>query len=231
MPKNKLKKFAENETFPHFFQPVFEELCENGFPLKGIWNKEFFKNANPVVLELGCGKGEYCVGLAELEPDRNYIGMDIKGSRMWHGAKTAQLRGWKNLAFIRSKIDQVERFFGPEEISDIWLTFSDPQARDSRAHRRLTHPRFIKMYQRLLKPGGTIHLKTDSPLLYAFTLEVIEEMGLHIIWNSADVYGELIHQVDDLLRKKLQIRTYYEDIWLKEAAKIHYLEFKVHPNG
>ena len=231
MPKNKLKKFAENETFPHFFQPVFEDLRDNGFPLKGVWNQTFFKNENPVVLELGCGKGEYCLGLAELEPDRNYIGMDIKGSRMWHGAKTAQLRGWKNLAFIRSKVDQAERFFGSEEISDIWLTFSDPQAKESRAHRRLTYPRFIEMYRRLLKPGGKVHLKTDSPLLYEYTLEVIEEMGLEIIWNSADVYEELIHEVDELLRKKLEIRTYYEDIWLKEGAKIHYLEFKVHPNG
>ena len=135
------------------------------------------------------------------------------------------------MAFIRTKVNQVERFFGPNEISDIWLTFSDPQSRDSRAHRRLTHPRFIDMYQRLLGPNGTVHLKTDSPLLYEYTLKVIEELGLEIIWNSADVYGELIHRVDDLLRKKLEIRTYYEAIWLKQECKIHYLEFKVHPNG
>lgn len=231
MGKNKLIKFAENKTFPHFFQPVFEDLRDHGFPLKGVWREEFFKNDAPIVIELGCGKGEYCVGLAELEPERNYIGMDVKGSRMWHGAKTAQINGWSNLAFIRSKVNQVERFFGPSEISDIWLTFSDPQARESRAHRRLTHPRFIKMYQYLLGPSGKVHLKTDSPLLYEYTLNVIEEMGLEIVWRSADVYGELIHRVDDLLRRKLEIRTYYEAIWLKQELKIHYLEFKVHPNG
>ena len=230
MGKNKLKKFAENETFPHFFQPGFFDLKENGFHLKGKWNKEFFKNDDPIVLELGCGKAEYCIGLAELEPDKNYIGMDVKGSRMWSGAKIALERGWKNVAFVRNKIGMVEKFFAPNEVDNIWLTFSDPQARESRAHRRLTHPVFIKRYQRLLKHGGRIHLKTDSPLLYEFTKEVIDEMGLEVIHESNDVYGSLVNEVDDLTRKKLEIRTYYESMWLEQGLKIHYLEFYAHPN-
>lgn len=226
MGKDKLKRFAENETFPHFFQPSFFELKENGFPWKGKW-KEFFQNDHPIVLELGCGRGEYVLGLNELEPDRNYIGVDIKGARLWRGAKTVQEQGFKNMAFIRSRINLLDSFFDANEVQEIWLTFSDPQPRKSRAHRRLTHPRFLDLYRSVMAKDGVVHLKTDSQLLYEFTLETVQEQGLEIIHNSADVYGELVHSADEALRQKLMVRTFYESIWLEQGCKIHYLEFKL----
>lgn len=227
MGKDKLRRFAENKTFPHFFEPSFFELREKGFPLKGKWS-DFFQNNNPIVLELGCGKGEYALGLAELEPERNYIGVDIKGARMWRGAKTVQEKGIANVAFLRSRINLLDNHFGPNEVESIWLTFSDPQPRKSRAHHRLSHPRFLDLYRKFVKPGGLIHLKTDSPSLYAFTLETAQEQGLEVVHSSADVYGELVRTADEALRERLMLRTFYESMWLEQGCKIHYLEFKLH---
>lgn len=227
MGKNKLFRFAENETFAHVVQPAFEELTAGTFPLKGRWNADMFKREAPLVLELGCGRGEYTTGLAQLAPEKNYLGVDIKGARIWRGARTAQDLGLTNVAFLRTHVDHLLHCFAPHEASEIWLTFSDPQVKKAKARKRLTSPLFLARYKQVLKPGGLIHLKTDSPLLYDYTLEQIEAHKLPLLEKSDDVYADLVNRVSPAEQAVLNIRTYYERMWLTEGRKIHYVRFAI----
>ena len=223
MGKNKLSRFAENATFHHVVQPTFSELAANDLPQKGRWNTDFFKREAPLVLELGCGGGEYTVGLAQLRPGKNYIGVDIKGARIWRGARTAKELGLDNVGFLRTHVDHILRCFGTHEVDEIWLTFSDPQI--GKARKRLTSPLFLARYKEILKPHGIIHLKTDSPLLYEYTLEQIAEHALRTEESSADVYAELVPRVAAEEQAVLNIRTFYERMWLEEGRTIHYVRF------
>jgi len=218
--KNKLQRFAENLTFDNLFQLQYEELVK-GFDLKGNWSKNFFKNDNDIVLELGCGKGEYTIGLAKKYPDKNFIGIDIKGSRMYLGLKEARDDKMRNVAFIRTRINLIEMCFGKDEISEIWITFPDPQPRDTLAKKRLTSPWFLAMYKKFLKPGGIIHLKTDNIIFFESTLDVIKENEYQLLYSSYDIYNE---GIDDELTR---IQTYYEKKWLARGTKIKYLKFKI----
>ena len=220
MPKDKLKRFAENLTFPNLFQPTIEEAT-NGFHLKGKWNKEFFGNDNPIVLELGCGKGEYTVALAQKYPDRNYIGIDKKGARMWRGCKTSVEEGMTNVAFIRTRVDFISGFFEKDEVSEIWITFPDPQPRKKQVKKRLTSLRFIDRYKQLLAPNGIIHLKTDNTEMYLFTLSIIKQEGYKLIYQTADLY-ESGFEGD-----AVEVRTFYEEKFLKEGKAIKYIQFKI----
>jgi len=216
--RNKLAKFEENETFSHMFYFPHEELIK-GFPLKGKWKKEFFKNDNPITLELGCGKGEYTVGLAKKYPNRNFIGIDLKGSRMWHGAKSVKEEGLQNAAFIRSKVDQLTQYFDSHEVEEIWLTFSDPQPKKER--RRLTSPRFLNLYREVLSPNGKIHQKTDSKELFDYTWEVINYYNFHVDYTSSNVYET--ETENDIT----SIQTYYEKMFLKDGIPINYVRFSL----
>ncbi len=227
MGKNKIRRFEENLTFDHVVQPTFAELSKVDLHLKGRWNELLFRREAPLVLELGCGRGEYTLGLARLYPDRNFIGVDIKGARIWRGAKNALEEGLNNVAFLRTHVDHILRCFGKHEVDEIWLTFSDPQI--GKARKRLTSPLFLDRYRQILKPGGLIHLKTDSPLLYGYTLDQIEEQELRLIEKSDDVYADLIHRVSTAEQAVLGIRTYYESMWLKEGRTIHYIRFQLDP--
>ena len=182
MAKNKLKKFAQMEDYPHVQQPDLEVL-EHGYAMKGNWKKDFFKNENPLVLELGCGMGEYSVGLAEKFPDKNFLGVDIKGARIWQGATDAIEKNLKNVGFLRIRIDWIEQCFAKEEVDEIWITFPDPQMKKRRGTKRLTHPDFLKRYSNILKKDGPIHLKTDSQFLHGFTLGIITGEN-HILEDS-----------------------------------------------
>jgi len=221
--KNKLQRFAENETFTNLFQYNFIRLQQSGFPLKGLWREKFFQNKNPIVLELGCGKGEYTIGLAKARKGSNHIGMDIKGARMWRGLRDTIENEMKNVAFIRTKIELIEYFFDTNEVDEIWITFPDPQPQSSRIRKRLTSPRFLSNYRKFLKPGGVVHLKTDSDLLYDYTHEVIAAENLPIYYDTADLYAEKAA----LEVKKIQ--TFYEKIWLEQDLKIKYLRFGLQP--
>lgn len=225
MGKNKLARFAENKTFEHVVQPTFAELVSAPFALRGKWNEDFFQREAPLVLELGCGRGEYTVGLAALDRARNFIGVDIKGARLWRGARNSNEAGLTNVGFLRTHVDHITRCFGPREVDEIWLTFSDPQI--GKARKRLTSPLFLARYREILKPGGVIHLKTDSPLLYEYTLEQIEEQGLSLLEHSANVYADLVHRVEPTMQTVLNIRTYYEGMWLEEGRTIHYVRFSL----
>lgn len=225
MGKNKIRRFEENLTFDHVVQPTFAELAIADLPLKGKWNSELFQRTAPLVLELGCGRGEYTLGLARLYPDRNFIGVDIKGARIWRGAKNAMEEGLKNVAFLRTHVDHILKCFGDQEVDEIWLTFSDPQI--GKARKRLTSPLFLARYEKILKPGGVVHLKTDSPLLYEYTLEQIAEHNLPLLEKSADVYADLVHRVTENEQAILNIRTYYESMWLEGGRTIHYVRFGI----
>lgn len=212
MGQKKLQRFAEIKTF--------NNVLEYPVHMPGRWSS-FFGNKNPLVLELACGKGEYAVGLASLHPNGNYIGVDLKGNRMWVGAKKALEAGIKNVAFIRSHIDKIDQYFVEGEVDEIWITFPDPQLRTSRAKKRLTHPHFLRLYNRILKRGGKIHLKTDSPALYRFTKTVIELYGLYIAEDIDDVYA----MAD--IREELAIRTYYESLDIARSRRVFYLQFSL----
>ena len=217
MAKNKLRKFDELNTYPNVFQYPFAVLKEKGFEMKGQWNELFFKNNQPIVIELGCGKGEYTVGLAKLFPEKNFIGIDIKGARMWSGATQAQKENLKNAAFIRTHIELIDYFFSPEEVSEIWLTFPDPQMK--KVNKRMTSTRFIKLYSRILKENGVIHLKTDSPFMYAYTCAMIEANHLPVIIETDDLYNS------GLTDNILSIQTFYEQQWLSRGIAIKYIRF------
>lgn len=225
MGKNKISRFEDNLTYDHVVQPTYTELVKNGLPLKGKWNADMFQRDAPLVLELGCGGGEYTVGLAQLQPEKNYVGVDIKGARLWRGAKHAQEVGLKNVAFLRTHVDHLVRCFGKHEASEIWLTFSDPQI--GKARKRLTSPLFLARYKEVLKPGGLIHLKTDSPELYEYTLEQIAEYELPVYEQSVDVYSDLITRCSPNEQAVMNIRTYYEKRWLSEGKKIQYVRFGI----
>ncbi|MCF8297254.1 MAG: tRNA (guanosine(46)-N7)-methyltransferase TrmB [Saprospiraceae bacterium] len=218
--KKKLQQFAETKTFPNFFEPSYEKLKE-GFSLKGNWRADFFKNQNPIIIELGCGKGEYTVGLAEKYPDKNYIGIDLKGARMWRGCKDSIEKNMKNVAFVRSKIQNLEYFFAQDEIDEIWLTFPDPQPRSSKENKRLSSPAFINRYKNILKKDAIIHLKTDDVFLFDYTLGVIAEYKHELIFETHDLYKSGIN--DDVM----DFQTHYEKIFLREGKKINYLKFKL----
>lgn len=209
------KKLIRFEAIRHF-----DNVLEYPKDMLGQW-KQFFKNEHPITLELACGKGEYAVGLGRLYPSRNFIGIDIKGNRIWRGAKTALEEGLNNVAFLRSQIDKVTDYFQPGEVAEIWITFPDPQLRASRAKKRLTHPRFLRLYQRFLQSNGLVHLKTDSPDLYEFTLTVINLFGLEVIDQSGDVYANTD------IKQELQIKTHYEGLDIAQSNRIHYLCFRL----
>lgn len=217
MGKNKLSKFADMETFAHVFQYPRQRLEAEGFPLRGQWREAFFHNDHPIVLELGCGKGEYTVGLAERFPDKNFIGIDIKGARMWTGAKASLEAGMGNVAFVRTEIELLEHFFAPGEVDEIWITFPDPQMK--KATKRLTGTRLVASYERILKPGGLVHLKSDSPFLYTYTRAMIEANGFETLEDTNDLYASGV--VSDIL----DIKTYYEEQWLSRGLTIKYICF------
>lgn len=214
MGQKKLVRFAELETFPNVLQ----------FPagMQGNW-AAFFKNQHPLTLELACGKGEYAVGLGQLFPQRNFIGIDLKGNRIWVGAKKALQENLSNVAFLRTQIDQVAAYFAPEEVSEIWITFPDPQLRFSKAKKRLTHPKFLRLYQQFLKPGGLIHLKTDSPDLYRFTRLVIELYDCTVVEDNDDVYRQ------GPVSPELAIKTHYESLDIAGSNRVHHLCFTLPP--
>jgi tRNA (guanine-N7-)-methyltransferase len=221
MGKNKLEKFAENATFPNFFQPSQADMLENDFELKGKWGSHFFKNDNPIVLELACGRGEYTVGLAEKYPDKNFIGIDRKGARMWKGCKESVQNQLLNVAFLRTQIGLIKHFFAQNEVDEIWITFPDPQPVRSKTNKRLTSPLFLDFYRYLLKPNGLIHLKTDSDSFYEYTLEVIENLHYELLEKDADIYA------NTQINSDLNIQTYYETLWRKEGKTIKYIRFRV----
>ena len=210
MGQKKLLRFAELETFAHVFQ-----YPEN---MAGKWF-EHFKNDHSITLELACGKGEYAVGLGQLYPGRNFIGVDQKGNRIWVGAKKALQNNLSNVAFLRIQIDQIHEYFANNEVAEIWITFPDPQLRTGKAKKRLTHPKFLRLYKQFLKPGGLIHLKTDSPILFKFTKQVIEKYNCTLIEEYDDLYS--IKNIAD----ELKIRTHYEALDIADSNRIHYLKF------
>lgn len=217
MGKNKLSKFADMATYPNVFQYTFSTLQQGGFPLKGKWRTDYFRNDNPVVLELGCGKGEYTVGLAQLFPEKNFIGIDIKGARMWTGATQALNEKLANVAFLRTHIELIHHFFAENEVSEIWITFPDPQM--SKVNKRLTSTRFMRTYSQILGERGEIHLKTDSNFLYTYTKAMIEENGLTVLTDTDNLYGS------GICDKVLTIQTFYEQQWRARGLTIKYLRF------
>ncbi|MGE5393945.1 MAG: tRNA (guanosine(46)-N7)-methyltransferase TrmB [Candidatus Saccharibacteria bacterium] len=219
MGKNKLKKFAEMATFEQVVQTTFEEIQSNGFEHKGKWNSGFFGNTHPVILELGCGKGEYTVKLASHYPQFNFIGVDIKGSRMWNGATKARELGLKNVAFLRTNIENIHHFFAEGEVAEIWLTFPDPQMKKTR--KRLTATNFIDNYRRIMVPNGIVHLKSDSNFMYRYTEAMVAENRLEVIRKTEDLYHS------DLLDEVLSIQTFYEKQWLDRGLSIKYLAFRL----
>lgn len=221
MTKRKLERFAELNTFENVIQPKQEDFIDADFKFKNKWAKEFFNNKNPVILELGCGKGEYTIGLAEKYLNKNFIGVDIKGDRLWRGGKTSIEKKIKNVAFIRIQIEQILDFFGKDEISEIWITFPDPQPNKRRIKKRLTSSQFLERYKKILIPNGCINLKTDNIGLFNYTLEVIREAKHNLLYETNDLYNSGC--TDDIL----SIKTYYEDKFTKKGFKICYLKFQI----
>lgn len=223
MSKGKLQKFAELETFSNVFQFPYAAMQEGAFPLRGRWHEDYFHNTNPIVLELGCGKGEYTVGLAKLYPDVNFIGVDIKGARMHKGAKQALDEGLTNAAFLRTNIEIIDRFFAPGEVSELWLTFSDPQMKNYR--KRLTSTPFLERYRRFLADDGIVHLKTDSNFLFTYTRCMAEHNGLPLLFSTEDLYHT--PGIDAATSKILSIQTYYEAQWIDRGLNIRYMKFRL----
>ena len=210
MAQKKLQRFADIKNFAN--------VLEYPESMQGNW-KKFFKNENPVILELACGRGEYTVGLAQLFPQRNFIGVDIKGNRMYIGAKKCLAEKINNAAFLRTQIEKITSYFSPGEVDEIWITFPDPQLRISKAKKRLTHPRFLRLYQQILKSTGLVHLKTDSPDLYLFTKKIIELYGIRVVEDCNDIYKQ------PEIKEELKIKTHYESLDIAQSNKIHYLKF------
>jgi tRNA (guanine-N7-)-methyltransferase len=232
MGKNKLKKFAKVKDMTHVIEPPFSEVLNTNYRLKGKWHEEF-GNDNPIALELACGKGEYSVGMGKIFPEKNFIGIDIKGARMYTGAQQVEDEGMTNVRFLRTKIDMILSFFAPGEISEIWILFADPQL--GRPRKRLTHELFLDRYIQVLKPGGTLHLKCDSDDLYSFTRdEAIPEFNaaekgvkFEKEFDTNRLYQEGIHQLDEKMQDVLNIRTFYEQMWLEQGKTIKYLKYRL----
>ncbi|MFC2700130.1 tRNA (guanosine(46)-N7)-methyltransferase TrmB [Segatella oris] len=227
MGKGKLAKFAEMETFSNVFQYPFSVVDNVPFEMKGHWREQYFKNNHPVVLELGCGKGEYTVELARLYPEMNFIGVDIKGARMWTGAKQALEARLKNVAFLRTNIEIIDRFFAESEVQEIWLTFSDPQMKN--AHKRLTSTFFLNRYRKFLVDGGIVHLKTDSNFLFTYTTCMVKENKLPVVFSTEDLYHT--EGLDEETHKILSIQTYYESMWIERGLNIRYMKFLLPQQG
>lgn len=219
MGKNKLTKFAETYTFPNFVQPTREEVISQGFSLKGNWHT-FFKNDHPIVLELGCGRGEYTTGMAKMFPNKNFIGIDRKGARMWKGGKAAIEENMNNVAFLRAQIDMLNYYFDTDEIAEIWITFPDPQPK--KVNKRMTCQKYLNLYSSFLKAEGTVNLKTDSQMLYDFTMETLQSLQYNIRQNVTDIYA--LPSVPEILN----IQTYYEKMWLEQGYRIQYIQFMLH---
>jgi len=220
--KNKLKRFKENETFENVLQPTREEVVSGEFQYKGKWNSDFFKNNNPIIVELGCGKGEYTIGLAERNPNINYIGIDVKGARFWRGAKTAIETGMNNVGFVRTQIELIENIFSSHEISEIWITFPDPQIKYKRTKHRMTNSEFLKMYKRISKPEGVVNLKTDSEFMHGYTLGLLHGEGHEVLYSNHNVYKN-----EGSPSEVTEIQTFYENQYLEINKAITYIRFKI----
>ena len=220
--KNKLKRFKENETFSNVFQPTREEVISNQLPLKGKWRTDFFKNNNPIVLELGCGKGEYSVGLAERNPDKNFIGIDIKGARFWRGAKTAIENEIHNVAFLRTQIELIEHCFDADEVDEIWITFPDPQIKYKRTKHRMTNAEFLNNYKKILKTNGLMHLKTDSEFMHGYTLGLLHGLGHEVLYANHNIYKN-----EGAPEDVTSIQTFYESQYLEVNKPITYIQFRI----
>ncbi|MCX6183562.1 MAG: tRNA (guanosine(46)-N7)-methyltransferase TrmB [Flavobacterium sp.] len=219
--KNKLKRFKENENFGNVFQPTREEVVADTFLFKGCWS-DFFKNNNPIVLELGCGKGEYTVGLAERYPEKNFIGIDIKGARFWRGAKTAVESGMHNVAFVRTQIELIDHLFNTGEVAEIWITFPDPQIKYKRTKHRMTNPVFLQLYKKILQPAGVVHLKTDSEFMHGYTLGLLHGEGHAVEYANHNIYKN-----EGSPDEVTAIQTFYEKQYLEINKAITYIRFKI----
>ncbi|WP_298892968.1 tRNA (guanosine(46)-N7)-methyltransferase TrmB [uncultured Psychroserpens sp.] len=220
--KNKLKRFKENETFNNVFQPKRDELVSDNYNLKGHWNATVFKNDNPLVLELGCGRGEYSVELAKKFPNKNFIGIDIKGARFWRGAKTALEENIPNVAFLRTQIELVDYAFAKDEVDEIWITFPDPQIKYKRTKHRMTNSEFLKRYKTILKPDGVVNLKTDSEFMHGYTLGLLHGEGHEVLYANHNVYKQ-----EGSPEEVTSIQTYYESQYLEQNKPITYIRFKI----
>jgi len=220
--KNKLKRFKENETFTNVFQPKRDELISENFLIKGHWRNQVFKNENPLVLELGCGKGEYTIGLARKFPDKNFIGIDIKGARFWRGAKTAVDEKMDNVSFLRIQIELIEYAFAENEVDEIWITFPDPQIKYKRTKHRMTNIEFLSRYKRILKPEGFINLKTDSEFMHGYTLGLLHGLGHEVLYANHNVYKH-----EGSPEEVTKIQTFYESQYLEQNKPITYIRFKI----
>ena len=221
--KNKLKRFIQNESFSNVIQPKRQELLSKNFNYKGNWNSLHFKNNNPIIIELGCGRGEYTVNLAKLNPDKNYIGIDIKGARFWRGAKTSIDEKLDNVVFLRTQIELINLVFGKDEVDEIWLTFPDPQIKYQRTKHRLTNPFFINLYKKILKNKGIVHLKTDSEFLHGYTLGILKSFRINLIFSNHDIYKN-----NNAPDEVINIKTHYEKLFLESNKNISYLSFTFH---
>ncbi|MFN8275595.1 MAG: tRNA (guanosine(46)-N7)-methyltransferase TrmB [Flavobacteriaceae bacterium] len=220
--KNKLKRFRENDTFNNVIQPTREALMQGDFALKGHWARDFFKNDHPIVLELGCGKGEYSVSLAERFPDKNFIGIDIKGARFWRGAKTAVESGILNVGFLRTQIELIEYAFATDEVDEIWITFPDPQIKYKRTKHRMTNADFLQRYKKILKKDGLMHLKTDSEFMHGYTLGLLHGLGHEVLYANHNIYHN-----EGSPAEVLEIQTHYEKLYLEKNKPITYIRFKI----
>ncbi|MBZ9628307.1 tRNA (guanosine(46)-N7)-methyltransferase TrmB [Psychroflexus sp. CAK57W] len=220
--KNKLKRFKENEVFENVVQPTRSEIVDDTYAYKGKWKQEFFKNDNPLVLELGCGKGEYTVGLAKRNPNCNFLGIDIKGARFWRGAKTALEEGMDNVGFLRTQIELVDQVFAEGEVDELWITFPDPQIKWKRTKHRMTNPDFLDKYKKILSKDGIIHLKTDSEFMHGYTLGILEGLGHDIMYAHHDIYVN--HEAPE---EVVGIQTFYEQQYLDKKKSITYLKFRL----
>lgn len=231
MAKHKRAHFAEMKTFSCVFEPENEVMTAPDFELRGRWKRQYFKNENPITLELGCGKGEYTVALARKYPNRNFIGVDVKGARLWRGSKTADEEGITNIAFLRIKVEFLTNFFAESEIDEIWLTFSDPQPKDRKGSKRLTSHLFMQRYARILAPNGLLHVKTDSALLYAETVKMTAEANHHILADTANLYGADFNTFSADEQEILNVKTFYEQKFLIHNQPIHYLRFTLNDSA
>lgn len=223
--KNKLKRFKDNEKFKNVIQPSRDEVLQRQFKYRGHWHEQYFGNKNPIVVELGCGKGEYSVALAEKYQNKNFVGIDIKGARFWRGAKTAIEENLSNVAFVRTQIELVDLIFDESEVDEIWITFPDPQIKYKRTKHRMTNPSFLEKYKKILKPSGLIHLKTDSEFMHGYTLGLLEGLGYSILYSHHNIY--INHEAP---AEVTGIQTFYEKQYLDKGKPITYIKFQLKPN-